>query len=115
MMARERSPVIETEGGRGSVLQKRLDPVDPLLPDGDGGHGRHAESSFQSLQFRHDPSIARLVRHVHVDHEGDPHLRELDRDQKGPAHVLGVAHLQDDGPGFPHQDVPGHPLVLGHG
>ena len=71
--------------------------------------------SSRSLQPRHDALVARLVRHVHREEQRHAHLRELDGDHEGTAHVPRVAHLEDARARLPHQDVPRDPLVLGHG
>ena len=97
------------------MFEEREEAIRPLFPHRHRGNRRDPEALFKGLQPGHHPPLPRFVRHVDGEHERNLHLGELRGDHQGAAHVLGVAHLQDPRAGFPHQDIPRDPLVLGHG
>ena len=96
------------------MLEEGEEAIRPLFPNRHRGDRRDPEALLEGLQPGHHPPLPGFVRHVDGEHERNLHLGELRGDHQGAAHVLGVAHLQDPRAGFPHQDVPRDPLVLGH-
>jgi hypothetical protein len=95
--------------------QRRPQLGQAALPDRDGGHDGDPESRRETARVHGQPSLRRLVHHVHAEDVGQAHLADLKGKGEDALEVLGVTH-HDHGPRLSgQQDVARDPLVFGEG